>query len=135
MNLIDSDTVICSTGAGILGRVGQIFGEHPNTTFDSHVTLVRASGNVGKQYLYHFLKSKQQYLQGMGKGSTNQLELSRGTIQDLPILVPPYVLCESFEQQAQPIHDKITSLSNQITLLCEARDALLPKLMNGEIEV
>lgn len=135
MNLIDSDTVICSTGAGTLGRVGQIFGEHPNTTFDSHVTLVRACENIGKQYLFQFIKSKQQYLQGMGKGSTNQLELSRGTIQDMPILVPPYALRNAFEQQAQPIHDKITSLSNQITLLCEARDALLPKLMNGEIEV
>ena len=135
MNLNDSDTVICSTGAGTLGRVGQMFGEHPNTTFDSHVTLVRAGDVVGKQYLYQFLKSKQQYFQGMGKGSTNQLELSRSTIQELPIFVPSSMICKAFEQQTQPIHDKITMLSNQIVLLCEARDVLLPKLMNGEIEV
>ena len=57
MNLNDSDTVICSTGAGTLGRVGQMFGEHPNTTFDSHVTLVRAGDVVGKQYLYQFLNN------------------------------------------------------------------------------
>ena len=87
MNLNDSDTVICSTGAGTLGRVGQVFGQQPNTTFDSHVTLVRASNIVGRQYLYHFLKSKQQYLQGMGKGSTNQLELNRATIQELVLLM------------------------------------------------
>ena len=87
MNLNDSDTVICSTGAGTLGRVGQVFGQQPNTTFDSHVTLVRASNIVGRQYLYHFLKSKQQYLQGMGKGSTNQLELNRATSQELVLLM------------------------------------------------
>ena len=135
MNLMDSDTVICSTGAGTLGRVGQVFGEYPHTTFDSHVTLVRASDAIGKQYLYQFLKAKQDYLQGMGKGSTNQLELSRGTIQELPILVPYDNIQRVFEQQMQPIHDKITALTKQIKLLCEARDALLPKLMNGEIEV
>ena len=135
MNLMDSDTVICSTGAGTLGRVGQVFGEYPNTTFDSHVTLVRARNDIGKQYLYHFLKAKQDYLQGMGKGSTNQLELSRGTIQELPILVPCDNVQRAFEQQIQPIHEKITALTKQIKLLCEARDALLPKLMNGEIEV
>ncbi len=135
MNLMDSDTVICSTGAGTLGRVGQVFGEYPNTTFDSHVTLVRASDAIGKQYLYQFLKAKQDYLQGMGKGSTNQLELSRGTIQELPVLVPCNNIQRAFEQQMQPIHEKITVLTKQIKLLCEARDSLLPKLMNGEIEV
>lgn len=135
MNLIDSDTVICSTGAGTLGRVGQIFGQQPNTTFDSHVTLVRASNIVGKQYLYQFLKSKQQYLQGMGKGSTNQLELNRATIQKLVMLVPGAETRDAFERQAQPIHDQITALTKQIVLLQEARDKLLPKLMSGEIEV
>lgn len=135
MNLTDSDTVICSTGAGTLGRVGQVFGEYPNTTFDSHVTLVRAGDAIGKQYLYQFVKSKQAYLQGMGKGSTNQLELNRGTIQKLPILVADEMIRQAFEQQIQPMHDKITALSKQIVLLCEARDNLLPKLMNGEIEV
>lgn len=135
INLIDSDTVICSTGAGTLGRVGQVFGECPDTTFDSHVTLVRANDVIGKQFLYQFLKSKQQLLQGMGKGSTNQLELSRGTIQELALLVPSRVIRDSFERQLRPAHDKITVLSRHITLLCEARDTLLPKLMGGEIEV
>ena len=89
MNLQDSDTVICSTGSGTLGRVGQIFGDCPDATFDSHVTLVRAKEGFGKQYLFQSLKARQTYLMGMGKGSTNQLELSRGTIQDLDIYVPP----------------------------------------------
>lgn len=135
MNLVDSDTVICSTGAGTLGRVGQVFGQQLNTTFDSHVTLVRASNIVGKQHLYQFLKSKQQYLQGMGKGSTNQLELSRATIQKLVLLVPGAETRDAFECQTQPIHDQITALTKQIVLLQEARDKLLSKLMCGEIEV
>ena len=135
MNLQDSDTVICSTGAGTLGRVGQIFGNYPQTTFDSHVTLVRAKSGFGKQYLFHFLKCCQSYLMGMGKGSTNQLELSRGTIQDLDIYIPLKKVLNQFEQVAQPIHDKISVISKSILQLQTARDHLLPKLMNGEVEV
>lgn len=102
MNLQDGDTVICSTGAGTLGRVGQIFGNYPQTTFNSHVTLVRAKLDFGTQYLFHFLKSQQEYLMGMGKGSTNQLELSRGTIQDLGILVPIKKIGKEFERWRNP---------------------------------
>ena len=135
MNLQDSDTVICSTGAGTLGRVGQIFGNYPDTTLDSHVTLVRAKEGFGKQYLFQSLNSRQTYLMGMGKGSTNQLELSRGTIQDLDIYIPSKKVLNQFEQVAQPIHDKISVISKSILQLQTARDCLLPKLMNGEVEV
>ena len=135
LNLQDSDTVICSTGAGTLGRVGQIFGNYPDTTLDSHVTLVRAMEGFGKQYLFQSLNSRQTYLMGMGKGSTNQLELSRGTIQDLDIYIPSKKVLNQFEQVAQPIHDKISVISKSILQLQTARDHLLPKLMNGEVEV
>ena len=135
LNLLDSDTVICSTGAGTLGRVGQIFGNHPKTTFDSHITLVRANEMIGKQYLFHVLKSYQNYLRGMGKGSTNQLELSRNTIQELTVYVPTFELKIKFEALVQPIHDKISLLNKKIKYLYEARDRLLPKLMSGELEV
>lgn len=135
MNLQDSDTVICSTGAGTLGRVGQIFGNYPQTTFDSHVTLVRAKSGFGKQYLFHFLKYCQSYLMGMGKGSTNQLELSRRTIQDLEILIPLEEIGQMFESLVQSIHDKISAVNAEIDRLQSARDRLLPKLMSGEVEV
>lgn len=135
MSLQDGDTVICSTGAGTLGRVGQVFGNHPKTTFDSHVTLVRAKPDFGIQYLFHFLKSSEIYLMGMGKGSTNQLELSRGTIQDLGILIPTKEIKTEFEMLVQTIHDKIGVANAEIAHLQNARDRLLPKLMSGEIEV
>ena len=135
LNLQDSDTVICSTGAGTLGRVGQIFGNYPDTTLDSHVTLVRAKEGFGKQYLFQSLNSRQTYLMGMGKGSTNQLELNRGTIQDLDIYIPSKKVLNQFEQVAQPIHDKISVISKSILQLQTARNRLLPKLMSGEVKV
>ena len=135
LNLQDSDTVICSTGAGTLGRVGQVFGNYDNTTFDSHVTLIRAKKEIGQQYLFQSLKFNQSYFTDMGKGSTNQLELNRETIQNLVVFVPTKEIINRFELLAQALHDKITMLSNEIIHLQEARDRLLPELISGKMEV
>lgn len=135
LNLQDGDVVICSTGTGTLGRVGQVYGNYANTTFDSHVTLVRAAIDTGAQFLYQAIKSNQAYLMGCGKGSTNQQELNKDVIKAVKLLVPTDKLLSTFENQAQAIHDKIRNLRDQSSLATEARDRLLPKLMSGELEV
>ena len=133
LNLQDSDTVICSTGTGTLGRVGRVYGDYPNTTFDSHVTLVRAKENPN--YIYHVVKSQQEYLMGMGRGSTNQQELYRDVIERLVVLCPSQDILLKAERVLNAIHCKIKAVYLQNNLLVEARDRLLPKLMSGEIEV
>lgn len=133
LNLQDKDTVICSTGTGTLGRVGQVFGVYPDTTFDSHVTLVRTEKY--QNLFYQAIKHQQDFLMGMGRGSTNQQELYRGVIENLQILIPTQEILNKAERLFSTIHDKITALNSQIGLFVEARDRLLPKLMSVEIEV
>ena len=133
LNLQDSDTVICSTGTGTLGRVGRVYGDYPNTTFDSHVTLVRAKENPN--YIYHVVKSQQEYLMGMGRGSTNQQELYRDVIERLVVLCPSQDILLKADRVLNAIHCKIKTVYLQNNLLVESRDRLLPKLMSGEIEV
>ncbi len=133
LNLQDMDTVICSTGTGTLGRVGQVFGIYPDTTFDSHVTLVRTEKY--QNFIYQSIKYQQGFLMGMGRGSTNQQELYRRVIEDLQIFIPAAEILNQAENMFSAVHDKVTSLNSQIMFLVEARDRLLPKLMSGEIEV
>ena len=135
LEMMESDIVICSTGAGTLGRVGQIFEAKGNATLDSHVTLIRANEKIGQQYLFWSLKMQQDYLMSAGKGSTNQLELSRETIGNCKILIPEQKIAEQAEKNFAAIHDKMKECSMQIARLREARDLLLPKLMSGEVEV
>lgn len=135
LEMMESDIVICSTGAGTLGRVGQIFEAKGNATLDSHVTLIRADEKIGQQSLFWSLKMKQDYLMNAGKGSTNQLELSRETIGSCEILIPERKIAEQVEKNFAAIHDKMKECSMQIARLREARDLLLPKLMSGEVEV
>lgn len=135
LEMMESDIVICSTGAGTLGRVGQIFEAKGNATLDSHVTLIRANEKIGQQSLFWSLKMKQDYLMNAGKGSTNQLELSRETIGSCEILIPERKIAEQVEKNFVAIHNKMKECSMQIARLREARDLLLPKLMSGEVEV
>ena len=135
LKMMESDILICSTGAGTLGRVGQIFEAKENVTLDSHVTLIRANERVGQQYLFWSLKMQQDYLMSAGKGSTNQLELSRETIGNCKILIPEQKIAEQVEKNFVAIHNKMRECSMQIARLREARDLLLPKLMSGEVEV
>ena len=135
LELKEADIAICSTGAGTLGRVGQIYEVRENTTLDSHVTLIRANEKIGQQYLFWSLKMQQDYLMSAGKGSTNQLELSRETIGNCKILIPEQKIAEQAEKNFVAIHNKMRECSMQIARLREARDLLLPKLMSGEVGV
>lgn len=132
LNIQDCDTVICSTGTGTLGRVGQIYGDYPNTTFDSHVTLVRAKENPN--FMYHVIKNQQEFLMGMGRGSTNQQELYRNVIENIEVLLPDRRLLLQTEKLLNTIHNKIETVYSQTAILTEARDCMLPKLMSGELE-
>lgn len=114
LNLQDSDTVICSTGTGTLGRVGRVYGDYPNTTFDSHVTLVRAKENPN--YIYHVVKSQQEYLMGMGRGSTNQQELYRDVIERLVVLCPSQDILLKADRVLNAIHCKIKAVYLQNNL-------------------
>lgn len=53
----------------------------------------------------------------------------------MPVLIPTESLCIEFGKQFIPISEKIGKLAEQNIRLMQARDRLLPKLMNGEIEV
>jgi type I restriction enzyme S subunit len=53
----------------------------------------------------------------------------------MPVLIPNENVAIAFKKQFMSIADKITKLAKQNIYLSQARDRLLPTLMNGEIEV
>ena len=53
----------------------------------------------------------------------------------MPVLIPTNQIAASFNVLIKPEINKIGLLANQISVLGDARDRLLPKLMSGEVEV
>ena len=90
----DGDIIINSTGNGTLGRIGMFHdSDRINDNIivpDSHVTLIRVTGLMQRDYLFHVLKYYQPFLEDQGEGSTNQTELRPATVAELFIPVPPF---------------------------------------------
>ena len=60
---------------------------------------------------------------------------ARGEETNLFVLLPTTGLREHFNEISEPLLEQTYMLQRQSTELGKARDLLLPRLMNGEIEV
>ena len=129
------DVLINSTGEGTLGRVAQFLSQIENCTVDSHITIARPAESIPKLYFGYRISLMEDYLTKMGRGATNQTELSKDTIADIPFILPPKSIAEYFELTVGNTSRQIQILTSQNYKLTEARDLLLPRLMNWEIAV
>jgi type I restriction enzyme S subunit len=129
------DVLVNSTGEGTLGRVAQVISPIPNCTVDTHVTIVRPKADLGRHYFGMAIMDWEPRFSTMGRGATNQTELSRGQIGEATILAPSHSLVQQFEEFAAPLFGQVAVLMEQTQKLRAARDLLLPRLMSGEISV
>lgn len=129
------DVLINSTGQGTLGRVAQFLDSIEKCTVDSHITIARPARLVPIFLYGQQIASMENYLAVMGRGATNQTELSKETITALPFLCPQNVTAEHFEELEEDTTRLIRNLIQQNINLIKARDLLLPRLMNGVIPV
>ena len=71
----------------------------------------------------------------MAKGSTGQTELPRTELAELEIGFPDAASLNDFSGKTKPLFEAIQSNVRENQSLECLRDALLPKLMSGEIDV
>jgi len=70
-----------------------------------------------------------------GSTGTKMPRTSWAEMARYPIAVPPREVAETFTARLRPIIDRILSLTHESRTLAALRDALLPKLIRGEIRV
>ena len=85
-------------------------------------------------FIYCVLKSSTAIVDSLQKGAA-QPHVYAKDINALEILIPNKNILEKFEKLTKPYFNKIKNCQLSIVNLQSARDKLLPKLMNGEIEV
>lgn len=94
------------------------------------VTVIPNNVFITTKYLYLYLKSI--HIAGVG---TTQQQLTVPDFKKYKILVPSLEVVKDFTQIAEPMFDIIRYKRNENIHLAATRDALLPCLMSGEIEV
>lgn len=87
---------------------------------------------MSKNYIYYLLKQEKDKIISIASGSTFK-EVSGTTMKNYKIIVPHLSLLEKFENVVKTHDDILKKNYTENDLLTEIRDALLPKLMSGEI--
>ena len=85
-------------------------------------------------FVYCFLKNNKEIVNSLQKGAA-QPHVYAKDINSINLLVPNTKLINKFCKLVAPYFEKIKILENQHKLTSQARDRLLPKLVNGELEV
>lgn len=97
--------------------------------------LAAINHRAGKQsYLFYLLKERFFKDDIIGNGAIFA-SISKDELLGQKFMVPTDEIVDRFDAIVRDIDRKIAGLADQIILLTEARDRLLPKLMSGEIEV
>jgi len=85
-------------------------------------------------YVFCFLKRNKAVLDNLQKGAA-QPHVYAKDLNNIDLMLPDEIMLEKFEETVSPIFKKIKCSLAEIKHLKEARYRLLPKLMNGEIEL
>lgn len=133
--LMQGDLLINSTGEGTLGRVAQVWFAPKNLTVDSHVTIVRPKSSALRNYIGFWGLTHEKEIEALHTGSTGQTELPRERVKAMELPLPDEFTLSNFNELITPMTKAIVENQNENLRLAELRDALLPRLMSGELDV
>ena len=133
----DKDILIYKDGAYI-GKTSlfQDSFPHEKCCINEHVFLLQTE-NKNYQYFLFFTLNQSLYFEKMQQLNANAAQpgINQETLKSLKILWPTEDSVIKFNNQVRDIVKTIFVLAKQNHKLKEARSILLPRLMNGEIEV
>lgn len=90
--------------------------------------------NVGTGFMYFLLESLLPTIENMASGSTFK-EISGSAMKVVPIIIPDNDTLKQFNDFCEPLLSEVEALERQSRILTKQRDALLPTLMSGELDV
>ena len=122
----------------IVGTIGEILMLNTEPTyyeFQRSVAMIKPNPElVSSAYIYESLLYKKAELINAAHGAVQQC-LFISDINEFPIDIPSKEKLDMFNSAVIPMFDIITANHEENQRLAALRDTLLPKLMNGEIDV
>lgn len=126
--LYDKESVLIPR-KGTLNNV--VYVNQPFWSVDTMFYTEMRLPNVAK-FVYHFVKAKD--LASMNAGSAVP-SMTTDILNAMEVAIPPASVLEEFESLVAPMYRAMQENHVQSKKLADLRDTLLPKLMNGEIDV
>ncbi|MDE5770244.1 MAG: restriction endonuclease subunit S [Ruminococcus sp.] len=99
---------------------------------NNHAHII--TGKLGYTVEILYLLFKQTNIKHIVTGAVQQ-KVSQTNLKKVPIIIPDIKSLNCFNEKIQPLFAMIRKNRDEIKTLSALRDTLLPKLMNGEIDV
>ena len=123
-----------SISVSCIATVGLVSINDKNSQTNQQINSIVIENDYDLYYLFEFLTEQEQYMKSIAGGSTTY-NINKNTFENIQV---PYLnkeLIIEYDKKVRPMFEKIKS--NQISndTLSQLKDTLLPKLMNGEIDL
>jgi len=109
---------------------------HQECAINEHVFILRTKQPRQQRYMFFWLDQDwvTQEIISLNSNSA-QPGINQSGVRGLPILVPPPPIITAFDAIAEPFMHQLFANCMQSRTLAAIRDALLPKLISGELQV
>lgn len=128
--LLPEGTVLLSSRAPI----GYLAIAEVSLAVNQGFIAMKPKAGISNLFLLLWAETAQEEILSRANGSTF-LEISKTSFRPIPIVAPPSSVMDAFDALARPLYEHIVSNTCEFRALAAIRDALLPKLISGELRV
>jgi len=95
---------------------------------------VACGPNPSNHYMLQWTRTNMEVIESRASGTTFQ-EISKSNFRSIPVTIPADEVMKAFTERVEPLHRRMVNNLRVSRTLAAVRDALLPKLISGEIRV
>jgi type I restriction enzyme S subunit len=128
--LLPAGTVLLSSRAPI----GYLAVAEIPVAINQGFIAMKPKEGVSNLFLLYWAEVAQETIKSRANGSTF-LEISKSNFRQIDIVRPDTELMKKFDEYVRPWYERIVANEHETASLVTMRDALLPKLISGEIRV
>ncbi len=137
--IVKSGDVLLYKDGAYTGKVSMALNGFPHNkcAVNEHVFILNTKNNWAKFYLYFILNHHENKTKifTMASSKAAQPGLNQMELKSLEVKLPSKDKIVAFEKKVAPIMNKIAYNAKENKILEQLRDILLPKLMNGQIDL
>ena len=123
---------VCVSCIGTAGLV-TLVSEESQT--NQQINSIIPKDGISPYYIYLLMKSLYDVINALGRSGSTIVNLNKKQFCKIEAMIPSLSVMAKFDEILTPIFEKVLQNQKENLRLTSLRDALLPKLMSGEIDV
>lgn len=130
---IYGDILIASAGQG--HTRGQTSFNGMSCYINQSIVALRANDRISGYWLYYCLEPRYDEMRSLSDSHSSRGSLTTKLLASMPVILPTKELIVSFDKLVKQMFGQQLNNYKEIKTLADMRDALLPKLLLGELEI